>query len=157
MNPNRPSEPAGYYEELFHQRRIERLKDLEKQKREEDKDPAPFAFSAAKDNLGLPMEHADYVNKKCKHCYGRGYHTVLIGDGYTTAGEKREKRKNRNYNLCQCVHNGYTKTRKAFDRRVEEDVKAGMTREAAVADALVASGFGPPQEVVSIIEPAKNE
>lgn len=148
MNPNQPPESAEHYENLVQRQRIERRKYLEKQKREEDKDPVPFAFSSTKDNLGLPMEHLDYVKKDCKHCYGRGHHTVLVGDGYTALGQKR---KNRNYNLCQCTHNGYTKIRKAFDRRIEEDVTGGLplTRERAICDALIASGFGPPQETVS--------
>jgi hypothetical protein len=83
----------------------------------EDRDPAPFKFSEALDKVGLRLESPAYIKKSCNDCFGRGFQTWLIGDGYRTGDHGwRVKRKNRDARACRCVVKGYVKTRFAHDR-----------------------------------------
>ena len=84
-------------------------------------EPEPFKFSDAKDIRGLPMEHAVYAKSSCKNCYGRGYVTKIIGNGYA-GGRKIAAR---DYDLCGCLHKGYSNVRRAFEAVVTQRVKDG--------------------------------
>jgi hypothetical protein len=108
-----------------------------------DPEPSPFVFNTAPDKIGLPMESLRYVKKSCKRCDGRGYQTILVGDGYKMVDDKRVARRARKTLLCFCVHQGYTKTRLGVERSIEQMVELGSKPEDAQVAALAAAGFGP--------------
>jgi hypothetical protein len=83
--------------------------------------PSSFSFSTAKDTVGLPVESAKYVKSSCRLCYGRGFQTLLVGNGYNQDGTSN---KTRAFRVCQCVVKGYTNARIKFDKEVEERLAA---------------------------------
>ena len=101
-----------------------------------DEAPAPFAFNQNLDKAGLPLEHAAYVKKNCKVCFGRGYQVALVGDGYLpkASGKAREPRKARTYQLCGCLHKGYSRARLKLQEEIAEMVKAYGGDEKQLAD-----------------------
>lgn len=132
---------------------------------EKDEAPEAYKFNVAPDQIGLPLEHKDYVKRTCKRCLGRGYQTLLVGDGYREdASGGRVKRVARRLETCDCVHKGYSKTRLAFQKRVDEDVKDIMAgykgthaadaeekvRARATAEALIAFGYADAQTIAAI-------
>jgi len=91
------------------------IADSEKRKAAEpakDAPPGEFKFNEALDKVGLPLESARYINKKCSTCYGRGYVTRLVGDGYKGGVQLQA----RSQETCACVHRGYTKARLAHEK-----------------------------------------
>lgn len=99
-----------------------------------DKEPGPFVFGTGRDHVGLPLEHPAYAKTSCRECsYGRGYVTVLLGNGYVKTGPATKRPiRARDRNVCACVHKGYTRVRLDFDRRVEALVGKGMKLDEAM-------------------------
>lgn len=87
-----------------------------------------FKFADARDQVGLPVEHVAYAKRSCNNCYGRGYVTKIIGNGY--AGGLAIKP--REHDLCGCLHRGYNKVRRAFDEEVVKRVREGAAVDAAL-------------------------
>lgn len=79
-----------------------------------------YLFKDKKDQIGLPMESIIYVKKNCNECYGKGYITSLIGDGYIL-NETKLKVKNDVMDTypCLCMHKGYARTRLKLEAQIE--------------------------------------
>lgn len=90
-------------------------------------DMPPFVYNEAPDQVGLPLEHARYCKRSCKWCYGRGYVIQTIP--------------RRHYQICNCVHRGYTRMRLRFDRETLALMKAGTTEQTARQALLLTYGF----------------
>lgn len=80
-----------------------------------DKPPKEFKFNTALDEVGLPLESLDYAKNNCKSCYGRGYLSYLVGNGYKDGQQLQA----RNEMACHCVHKGYSKVRLAKQAELE--------------------------------------
>lgn len=121
---------------------------------EPDKDelPKPFTFKDGKDPAGVPIERQDYVSASCKRCYGRGYVTYLVGDGYLSGPPgARAARQARDQRACpSCVQKGYLKARKAYDARVAEKIKEGARPEFAAMLAQVALGYADAETIAKV-------
>lgn len=75
--------------------------------------PEEHALNVTKDESGLPLEHAGYVEARCKACDGKGYERVYV------LGEKRLR-------TCTCVHRGYSEVRLDLKEKVSDSMKAAL-------------------------------
>lgn len=89
--------------------------DTKKVREPEDKPPAPYVMSTDKDKTGLPFEHPSYIKRSCKECYGRGWCSYLIGNGY----KEGKRLQNRDLRTCVCVTKGYIKTKNEIELAIK--------------------------------------
>jgi hypothetical protein len=87
---------------------------------EKDEAPGKFRFKLGHDDLGLRNESEHYVNPRCSQCYGKGYLSLLVGNGYKD-GQARQAR---DLVPCNCVHKGYMKRRRDEERTIVRLAKA---------------------------------
>lgn len=99
------------------------IADADKRKAKEpvkDAPPGEFRFNEALDNVGLPLEGERYINKNCGTCYGKGYVTRLVGNGYKDGVQLQARQQE----ACICVHRGYTRQRLQTQREIAALEKA---------------------------------
>jgi len=82
-------------------------------------EPEVFTFNTAKDNIGIPMEHREFVKFKCKLCGEKGYQRFYVKG-------KKELR------ACACVHAEYTRIR----LKVEKEALAAIAKDIEEAESV---------------------